>query len=223
VIIDAVVLETTYLTGSGVRSPWEYMHGAYSRATPGMAVTLTPTAFGAAGMAGWGATCGIAISCAVVTEIATTRGLTNARIDEIFAHFCEDPHPFVDVGNAGWFLNHTAKVAVGGSVRRQSVTGFTPRSLQCHNIVEQYRNPANGYLAQLGTGLTPDLLRSELCGRLVADNVVRTLQQINNLKHGTATPTRAFSTRRVACGACHDALDVGANVMPKEDCTVCHR
>ena len=187
------------------------MTGAY---TPGTGVTPNNSmlAWGGAGMANWGSTCGIAIGCAQFTEFALPRAQTTGAIDKIFAYYAEGSHPF----NADWFIS-------GKNVPR-AATDFqvTYGSLQCHNVVAQHRN-RDDFLDACGG--SPDASRSEFCSTLVGAICYETMKQVGSLRGGfTAPPFTPFSTVRNGCSAasCHQNY-LTAGFTPKENCYACHK
>ena len=200
-------------------TPWEYFLSNYTRGS-GAGSNRNIAAWGGAGMAGWGSTCGIAISCALVCELAMPRASTNGQIDKAFAHYCQDAHPAPECGNADWFVNHASRT------RKKSTATPAARilgSLQCHNVVNGWRTDA-AYHSDLG--LTRDDARSEFCGRVVADMCYRTLKVLNNMKHGTPVTNTAFSTVRTTCSVsgCHEsATTIPTGFLPKENCFACHK
>ncbi|MDP2402035.1 MAG: hypothetical protein Q8M66_08655 [Actinomycetota bacterium] len=166
-------------------------------------------------MAGWGATCGIAISCAHFAEYALPRGSTNGVIDKIFAYFAEGSHPL----NAEWFIT--------GIANPRPATDFQVKygSLQCHNVVAQHRNRAD-FLEECGDN--PDLSRSTFCSTLVGAIIYETMKQVGAIRQGV-TPViplknTPFSTVRNGCSVanCHQNY-LTAGFTPKENCYTCHK
>lgn len=184
--------------------------------------------WGAAGMAAWGATCGIALSCAQVAELAMPRATTNGIIDQIFAHYCEDPHPFVDLGNNPDFLTNASRTPKNTNA---VVKGATLGSLQCHNVVQLWRT-SDYYKSFVGG--SADVARGEFCGRLVGDLCYRTLKLINAARNNVTavvSPSNGISTVKDGCAAanCHDkdfwcpTNLTSYGFMPNENCLVCHK
>lgn len=187
------------------------MTGAY---TPGSGVTPNNSmmAWGGAGMAGWGSTCGIALGCAQFTEFALPRAQTNGAIDKIFAYYAEGSHPF----NADWFIS--------GKTNPRAATDFqiSYGSLQCHNVISQHRNRGD-FLDECGGD--PAASRMEFCSTLVGAMIYETLKQVGSLRGGFTAPAfTPFSTVRNSCSeaSCHGNY-LTASYIPKEDCYACHK
>lgn len=174
----------------------------------------------AAGMAGWGSTCGINIACAQFTEFALPTASTNSTIDKIFAHFAEGSHPF----NADWFIS--------GKAHPRAAVDFQVKygSLQCHNVVVKHLNEKDF----TDCGFAD--VRGEFCSTLVGAMLYYTMKQVGSIRGGFTAPTATLiSSRRVGCSiaGCHDAPPAGGSTaaprqmpggfLPKEDCFACHK
>lgn len=192
------------------------LHG-YNNPTKSNLGTAMPLdsimSWGAAGMAGWGSTCGVAIDCALFSEIALPRAVTNGVIDKLLAHYAEGLHPL----NEAWFIN--------GKTHTRAATSFQKKygSLQCHNVVVTHRTDADFLAAGGGNA---DLARSEFCSTLVGAMCYETIKQVGAVKAGLTIPAfTPFSTTRSSCNAsgCHDAANLPGGYLPKEDCLACHK
>lgn len=187
------------------------MTGAY---TPGSGVTPANSmlSWGGAGMAGWGSTCGIALGCAIFTELATPRAQTNAVIDKIFGYYTAGSHPF----NADWFIS--------GKTHTRAATDFQTSygSLQCHNVVAQHRNNPD-FLRQTGGSVSGS--KDEFCSTLVGAMIYETIKQVGAVRGGFTAPafTPYATETRTGCttASCHGGVLSG--YAPKEDCYSCHK
>jgi hypothetical protein len=199
-------------------SPWHCVSGSgyapgAGPASNGALTGDSAVSWGAAGMAGWGSTCGIAIGCAQFAEFALPRGVTNGVIDKIFARFANGLHPF----NEEWFIS--------GKLFPRPATDFQIKygTLQCHNVVAQHRNRDD--FLDCGFENNPDGARSEFCGTLVGAICYETMKQVGAVRQSIAgTPFTPFDTTRNGCAVagCHNVyLPLG--FMPKENCYACHK
>ena len=206
----------------GSESLWHCLMGGPYSLGSGEPPNRSFASWGIAGLANWGATCGIVIGCSQFTELAVARGSVGGLLDKIYAYFCEGEHPF----NEEWFVTGKAHP------RDPELVDFSVKygSLQCHNIVMIHLNEAD--FTDCGFGD----VRGEFCSTLVGAMCYETMKQIGTVRGGfEAIPATPFSNVRAGCSVtgCHSAPPPGGSgdpsrqmpsgFLPKENCFACHK